>query len=66
MWLRLMNWWSGIRKGLPELRSSLAEGDAYLAQATDAADLERRLEQVERHTREAALTRLKAIAWARA
>ena len=67
MWLRLMNWWSSAGEELAWclMRSELPE-HAYLAQAADAADLERRLRQLEQQTSEAALVRLKAMAWARA
>lgn len=67
MWLKLVNWWSRIEQRMPSVvPSSLAPGEEFLAQATDAADLERRLVQLERQTSEAALVRLKAMAWARA
>ncbi len=67
MWSKVMNWWSTVEGELAWslMKSELPE-HAYLAQAADAADLERQLRQLEQHTCEAALVRLKAMAWARA
>jgi hypothetical protein len=63
----LMTWWSEAVAAVGRaLVPSASAEEAYLAQAADAADLERRLQQLEFQCSERAKTRLKAMAWARA